>query len=106
MFNKATGEKKLLALINATVSHEMRNPINSINSQLILQENLNSLLSELLINSSHLTFKKFKKKVKNILVKKYFSIGIMKSSEKILNFLVKDILDFAQLKQGKFRKNI
>jgi signal transduction histidine kinase len=36
MFNKATGEKKLLALINATVSHEMRNPINSINSQLIL----------------------------------------------------------------------
>ena len=30
----------------------------------------------------------------------------MKSSEKILNFLVKDILDFAYLKQGKFRKNI
>jgi len=30
----------------------------------------------------------------------------MKSSEKILNFLVKDIYDFAYLKQGKFRKNI
>jgi len=35
MFNKATGEKKLLSLINAAVSHEMRNPINSINSQII-----------------------------------------------------------------------
>lgn len=33
LYNKANGEKKLLALINATVSHEMRNPINSIYSQ-------------------------------------------------------------------------
>jgi hypothetical protein len=32
MINKQLGEKKLLALINATVSHEMKNPINSINS--------------------------------------------------------------------------
>ena len=28
------------------------------------------------------------------------------SGEKILNFLVNDILDFAQLRNGKFRKNI
>ena len=27
---KAEGEKKLKSLINATVSHEMRNPVNSI----------------------------------------------------------------------------
>jgi len=26
------GDKKLMTLINATVSHEMRNPINSIKS--------------------------------------------------------------------------
>ena len=30
MNDAVTGEKKLMALINATVSHEMRNPINSI----------------------------------------------------------------------------
>ena len=36
MYDLATGEKKLLALINATVSHEMRNPINSMQSQIIL----------------------------------------------------------------------
>ena len=28
------------------------------------------------------------------------------SSSKILNFLVNDILDFSQLKSGKFRKDI
>ena len=30
MYEIEKGEKKLLTLINATVSHEMRNPINSI----------------------------------------------------------------------------
>ena len=29
------GEKKLLELINALVSHEMRNPLNSINSMIM-----------------------------------------------------------------------
>ena len=33
LFNQAAGEKKLLTLVNATVSHEMRTPINSITSQ-------------------------------------------------------------------------
>ena len=32
MFDKAVGEKRLLTLINSTVSHEMRNPINSLRS--------------------------------------------------------------------------
>ena len=34
------------------------------------------------------------------------TLKIQKSSSKILTFLVNDILDFAQLKSGKFRKNI
>ena len=37
MHDIAIGEKKFLQLINATVSHEMRNPINSIKSQILLQ---------------------------------------------------------------------
>jgi hypothetical protein len=32
MFEFAKGDKKLMSLINATVSHEMRNPINSLKS--------------------------------------------------------------------------
>ncbi len=30
MYEKSQTEKKLLSIMNATVSHEMRNPINSI----------------------------------------------------------------------------
>lgn len=32
LYERSQGEKKLLTVINATVSHEMRNPINSINT--------------------------------------------------------------------------
>ena len=38
MYERAKGDKKLLTLINATVSHEMRNPINAIISQNLIQK--------------------------------------------------------------------
>lgn len=41
LYERANGEKQLLAMVNATVSHEMRNPINSINSQNIKQDQIN-----------------------------------------------------------------
>ena len=40
MYDIATGEKKFLALINATVSHEMRNPLNSISAENIHKKEL------------------------------------------------------------------
>ena len=48
MYDIANGEKKLLALINATVSHEMRNPLNSINAQNIKQIQINEKIAELI----------------------------------------------------------
>ena len=33
MYEMAQGEKRLFSLLNATVSHDMRNPTNSIQSQ-------------------------------------------------------------------------
>jgi signal transduction histidine kinase len=41
MFNIAQGEKQLLSIVNATVSHEMRNPINSISNQILQLKMLN-----------------------------------------------------------------
>ena len=34
-YKKLIGEKRLLQMINALVSHEMRNPLNSINSMIL-----------------------------------------------------------------------
>ena len=42
----ANGEKRLFSLINATVSHEMRNPTNSIQAQVQEQKVLNQKLKD------------------------------------------------------------
>ena len=42
----AVGEKRLFSLINATVSHDMRNPTNSIQAQVLEQQKLNIKLQE------------------------------------------------------------
>jgi len=48
MFDRVIAEKKLLAIINATVSHEMRNPMNSIKAENILKKELIRRLKELM----------------------------------------------------------
>lgn len=45
----AVGEKRLFSLINATVSHEMRNPTNSIQAQVQEQSLLNSKLKDTIV---------------------------------------------------------
>lgn len=42
----ANVEKRLFSLINATVSHEMRNPTNSINAQVQEQKVINQKLKD------------------------------------------------------------
>ena len=61
LYERTKGEKKLLTVINATVSHEMRNPINSINTLNIKQEETNErllvLIEKLDIDTPPLQFK-------------------------------------------------
>lgn len=94
----------MLQTINAMVSHEMRNPINSILCQnvrqLELAEELEKITRELKNNNVLETKKKLKK-----LQKKYqLSINIQQASTKLLNFFVNDMLVLSQIKEGKFRK--
>ena len=44
MYERSCVERKLLTVINATVSHEMRNPINSISALNIQQDQINQKL--------------------------------------------------------------
>lgn len=74
-------ENHFLEMLTATVSHDMRTPLNSI---IGLLANVEGSLT-------------------NEQAKKY--LKIIKSSSKILLFLVSDLLDFFQIKNGKFKKN-
>lgn len=46
------GEKQTLQLVNATVSHEMRNPLNSIHSHNLKMKDILENLTELIITNA------------------------------------------------------
>jgi signal transduction histidine kinase len=48
LYDRSKAENKFLSIINASVSHEMRNPLNSILAENILKEELIKRLKELL----------------------------------------------------------
>mmetsp|Transcript_26237 Transcript_26237/g.40035 ORF Transcript_26237/g.40035 Transcript_26237/m.40035 type:complete len:171 (+) Transcript_26237:992-1504(+) len=97
--SRSKGEKKLLSLINATVSHEMRTPINSINSQNVQLKYLIGRLEEVLVPGA---IEKadpalFKEKLKRIMSELKHCWEVMSRSTKFLIFVVNDMLDLSQL---------
>lgn len=82
MYEKLQMENTFNEMITATVSHDMRTPINAITG--------------LTGNLEHYIKDEEGKKLLNI----------VKNSSKILLFLVNDILDFFQLKNGKFNQHL
>ena len=92
LYAKASGEKKLLSLINATVSHEMRTPINSLNSQNIRVANIAEKMEKLLDQQqSKDNLVKLRHQTNNL--KK--SSDILTRSTKFLIFVVNDMLDLS-----------
>ena len=65
-YDKIEGKQHILETINATVSHEMRNPINAILSQNIKIEHCLNLLDNILEEDT--SIQEMKKKVKEVLV--------------------------------------
>ena len=67
LYNKQKSHSELLLLINATVSHELRNPLNSIVAQNIQKQALNTELMDL-VEKSDLDIK-IKKRMKEAFTK-------------------------------------
>ena len=103
--NKEKAQNELLTLINATVSHELRNPLNSITAINIQKEMLYQQLEDI-INDHTLTHKQISSKLKPILIKMRQGKNIQQTSTKLIQFLVQDLLDYAQINQNKFRINV
>ena len=74
-------EKHFVEMLTATVSHDMRTPLNAITG---LSQNLEYFVSD---SGQKL-------------------LAIIQNSSKILLFLVNDLLDFFQMKNGKFNLNV
>lgn len=81
-YEKVKIENSFYEMLTATVSHEMRTPLNAIISLLYSLE-------------MHIGSQPQGKKL----------LSIIQNSSKILLFLVNDMLDIFQIKNGKFHKN-
>ena len=106
MYDNAKTEKMIQSTINATVSHEIRNPINAIYSQNIFIEMLFKKVADLieyLVNKS-LSLDQFLIKLKGILKEGEESLSISKRSERLVSFLVEDYTDMGLVQMGKFRR--
>ena len=91
-------------LVNATVSHELRNPLNSLLAQNILNTTLYDELKKIARDSSvDITIRN-----KILLIGDQLQQGlhIQESTANLMVFLVQDLLDYSQIRAGKFRKNI
>jgi len=86
------------------VSHELRNPLNSISSQNIenkaLYEKISSILESETLDDSHI------ENLKQITVKLKKGREVQYASTKLMNSLIQDLLDYAQIQAGKFRRNL
>ena len=90
---KIKQHNELLNLINATVSHELRNPLNSISSQNIenkvLFERMSTILDSEFIEDFQI------ENLKKIIVKLKKGREVQYASTKLMNSLIQDLLDYA-----------
>ena len=63
-YDTAIVEKQLLNMINAMVSHELRNPLNSIQNQNFRQNFLNEKMEEIIMDDKIKSMKSLKKKLR------------------------------------------
>jgi signal transduction histidine kinase len=90
-------QNEVLSMTNATVSHELRNPLNSIQAQNILKKKVYEVLRAKIAGDQEL---------EKLMDQLDEGLSIQESSTSIMGIMIQDLLDFSQIKSGKFRKII
>ena len=105
LYNEAKAEGSFLTLINAAVSHELRNPLNSLIAQV---STMSEFFADVIKIIKQLPDSEFKHKL-YLMFNSILTCGKkMASATKFIDFFVHDILDYTLLNQSKttFMKNI
>ena len=105
LLDKQKTQSKFLTIINATVSHELRNPLNAIIALNLEKDELYSNLDSLL-NSQVLKPHVIIQRAKIISKKLKTGQKVSKSAASLIQYMIQDLLDYSQINQGKFRKNM
>jgi signal transduction histidine kinase len=93
LYDQEHAQSSFLSLINACVSHELRNPLNSIMAQNIEKVNLYAELSHIIESLDH-NGKEYIQCMR-ILKDLHEGFKVQDSSANIMSFMVQDLLDYA-----------
>ena len=98
-------EKMLMATINATASHDTRNPLNAIHTQNLVMNMQVGQICDLImiIGTTDFHPNRFKKRLKAIHDKLTDSLHVNGTSERFLTLMIEDFLDLQQLRSNNFR---
>ena len=96
LYDKQKEENKLVGLINASLSHEVRNPLNSIIAQNFDKKRLYEDLKKTV--DFHPSVKE---KTADIIHQLNQGMKVQESSCKLMMFMAQSHLDYAQIKEGK-----
>ena len=96
-------------MINACVSHELRNPLNSIAAQNSLKDimygTIYKIISDCESSLHQITQSDLCLRLKDIMAKLSDGQNIQESSVNIMASVIQNMMDYGQIKSGKFRKN-
>ena len=99
-------EKILMSTINATASHDTRNPLNAIHTQNLVMNMQVGQIGDLveMIGTDNFNPNRFKKRLKGIHHKLTDSLHVNGTSERFLTLMIEDFLDLQQLRSNNFRR--
>ena len=105
-YTEFKAKNEFTSLINACVSHELRNPLNSIIAKNIQKNALYQELYDQLCNLSpeNRSTQAFKECM-SILGQLNDGKKVQQNAAQMMSFMVQDLLDYSQIKAGKFRQN-
>ena len=113
MYGQSKAKSEFLSLINASVSHELLNPLNSVAAQNKLKSSIYKKLNEISLKSdprddheAMVELKVFKKLIRDLQGELFNGLEVQEASLDIMNFMIKNLLDYSQIKSGKFKKII
>ena len=103
LYNEMKAEQVLLTLINAAVSHELRNPLSSLIGQICVMEDFLTSFNHLLVLIKK-EDSQFTRKISPKLQKVFNGLQIcgkkIVSATQFIDFFVHDILDFSVLNKN------
>ena len=105
MYQQEKNQSEQLSMLNATISHELRNPLNSIKARNMEKNYIHQMIKELLLNEE-IDLPTMRSKINHLVRKLQEGQKVQESSCQLMSMNVQDLLDYAQINANKFRKNI